>query len=120
MENSISVGIGEPTVQIIQISAKAKQELLKLDATGANFLRISVTPGGCSGLTYGACIDNTPGDDDQTIYQDPELRVVADAGSAMFIDGLSIDYSDDLISSGFRFKNPKAKKSCGCGSSFSA
>ena len=52
------------------------------------------------------------------IYQDDALRVVADGGSSMFLDGLVIDYSDDLISSGFRFKNAKAKKACGCGSSF--
>ena len=102
----------------IQISEKAKAELVKLEATGENFLRISVVPGGCSGMTYNACIDNTLSDADQVVYQDGQLRVVADSGSGMFLEGLQIDYSDDLIASGFRFKNPRAKKSCGCGSSF--
>jgi iron-sulfur cluster assembly protein len=104
--------------QVIQISDKARQELLRLEASGENFLRISVIPGGCSGMTYTAAIDNSLSDGDQVLYQDGELRVVAEAGSAMFLDGLVIDYSDDLISAGFRFKNPKAKKACGCGSSF--
>ena len=104
--------------QSIQISDKAKQELRKLEAVGENFLRISVIPGGCSGMTYNAAIDNTLAEGDQVIYQDGDLRVVAEPGSAMFLDGLQIDYSDDLISAGFRFKNPKAKKACGCGSSF--
>jgi iron-sulfur cluster assembly protein len=108
------------TSQSIQISERALAELGRLEATGENFLRISVIPGGCSGMTYNACIDNTLSDADQVIYQDRELRVVTDAGSAMFLDGLQIDFSDDLIASGFRFKNPKAKKACGCGSSFTA
>jgi len=105
--------------QLIKITPVALQELVKLEATGENFLRISVVPGGCSGMTYTACIDNVLSDNDQVIYEDGGLRVVADTGSTMFLDGLEIDFSDDLIASGFRFKNPKAKKGCGCGSSFS-
>lgn len=102
----------------IQLSDKAKQELINLEATGENFLRISVVSGGCSGMTYSACIDNTLSDADKVLFEDAELRVVADERSAGYLDGLQIDYSDDLISSGFRFKNPKAVKACGCGSSF--
>lgn len=104
--------------QVIQLSDKARQELIKLEATGESFLRISVIPGGCSGMTYNACIDNALTDQDQVLYRDEQVRIVADGGSAMFLDGLQIDFSDDLIASGFRFKNPKAKKACGCGSSF--
>jgi len=104
---------------LIKITQAALSELLKLEATGESFLRISVVPGGCSGMTYSACIDNVLSDNDQVVYQDGQLRVVSDTGSAMFLDGLEIDFSDDLIASGFRFKNPKAKKGCGCGSSFS-
>jgi iron-sulfur cluster assembly protein len=103
---------------LIKITAVALKELIKLEATGENFLRISVVPGGCSGMTYSAAIDNVLSDDDQVVYEDGALRVIADNGSAMFLDGLEIDFSDDLIASGFRFKNPKAKKGCGCGSSF--
>ena len=96
----------------------AAGELRKLEAGGENFLRISVSPGGCSGMTYTACVDNALSDSDQVMFEQNDLRVVADNGSAPFLDGLQIDYSDDLISSGFRFKNPKARKACGCGSSF--
>lgn len=104
---------------LIKITPVALQELLKLEATGSNFLRISVIPGGCSGMTYSAAIDNVLSDEDHVVFENGHLRVVADAGSSMFLDGLEIDFSDDLIASGFRFKNPKAKKGCGCGSSFS-
>lgn len=103
---------------LIKITEVALKELVKLEATGENFLRISVVPGGCSGMTYSAAIDNVLSDDDQVVYEDGTLRVISDAGSSMFLDGLEIDFSDDLIASGFRFKNPKAKKGCGCGSSF--
>ncbi len=102
----------------VVITDPALRELEKLEATGENFLRIAVIPGGCSGMTYSACIDNTLSDGDEVVYTNGSLRIVADTGSAMFLDGLTIDYSDDLIAAGFRFKNPKAKKGCGCGSSF--
>lgn len=105
--------------QLIKITPAALSELVKLEATGENFLRISVVPGGCSGMTYSAAIDNVLSDSDQVVYDSNGLRVVADEGSTMFLDGLEIDFSNDLIASGFRFKNPKAKKGCGCGSSFS-
>lgn len=107
-----------PQTQVIRLTDKAREELIKLEATGESFLRISVIPGGCSGMTYNACIDDALGEQDQVLYRDEQLRVVADSGSAMFLDGLQIDFSDDLIASGFRFKNAKAKKACGCGSSF--
>jgi len=103
---------------LIKVTPVALQELIKLEATGDSFLRISVVPGGCSGMTYTACIDNVLSDNDQAIFEEGSLRIVADTGSTMFLDGLEIDFSDDLIASGFRFKNPKAKKGCGCGSSF--
>ena len=103
----------------IKITEAAVKELVKLEATGESFLRISVVPGGCSGMTYNAAIDNVLSDADEEVFNDGNLRVVADSGSTMFLDGLEIDYSNDLIASGFRFKNPKAKKGCGCGSSFS-
>ncbi len=102
----------------VHLSEAAKRELVKLEATGENFLRISVVAGGCSGMTYSACIDNALADTDHVLFEDTQLRVVADDRCVGNLDGLQIDYSDDLISSGFRFKNPKAVKACGCGSSF--
>lgn len=102
----------------IQISEKAKRELAKLDVRGDNFLRISTVAGGCQGMTYSASIDDEQSDADLVLFEDGELRVITDADSVEYIDGLQIDYSDDLISAGFRFKNQRAARSCGCGSSF--
>lgn len=70
-------------------------------------------------MSYGAAIDEEMVDGDETIYQDDAIRVVADPDSLRYFDGLTIDYTDDLVQSGFRFINPNAVKSCGCGSSFS-
>ena len=102
----------------IKISEKATAELVKREVGEKCFLRISVTPGGCSGMTYSACIDDTINENDETIYSKDPIRSVADNGSSLFLDGLEIDYSNDLIASGFRFRNPNAAKSCGCGASF--
>jgi len=102
----------------IEVTDKAKTEFEKLDVPEGAFLRISVVQGGCAGMTYTAAVETDMGDDDEALYEDGELRIVADVGSATFLDGLKIDYSDDLIKSGFRFLNPNAAGSCGCGSSF--
>jgi iron-sulfur cluster assembly protein len=69
-------------------------------------------------MTYTAAVDDALSDKDSVLWSRDKLRVVADSGSAIFLDGLQIDYSDDLIQAGFRFRNPNAVKSCGCGSSF--
>jgi len=103
----------------LRISDKAKHELMQLGVGKDAFLRISVVAGGCSGHTYSAAIDTSLQDNDQTVYQDGAFRAVADLKSAMYLEGLQIDYSEDLIQSGFRFINPNAAKACGCGASFS-
>lgn len=103
----------------IAVTEKARAELINLEVNQTQFLRLWVEPGGCSGMSYGAAIDDELVDGDETIYQDDAIRVVADPDSLQYFEGLTIDYTDDLVQSGFRFINPNAVKSCGCGSSFS-
>ena len=55
---------------------------------------------------------------DRVVFHDGDFRAISDQESISYLDGLEIDYSDDLIQSGFRFRNPNAVKACGCGSSF--
>lgn len=102
----------------IQISDNAIKELKKLDVGADNFLRVSVAPGGCSGMTYSACVDSQMEEADEVVHENQDIRIIADAGSASFLDDLQIDYSYDLVKSGFQFRNPHAKKACGCGASF--
>ena len=102
----------------LYISEKAKQELFTGGVGKDAYLRVAVTPGGCAGMSYSMLLDDTMREGDEVIYNENDLRVVTDAESAQYLDGLNIDYSDDLVESGFRLHNPNAQKSCGCGSSF--
>lgn len=82
-------------------------------------LRIGVTGGGCAGFTYTLNFDNEVGSDDQT-YEVEGIKVIIDMKSALYLHGTTVDYTSGLTGGGFRFINPQAKGSCGCGSSFSA
>ena len=100
------------------ITDKARQELSAGGVGKDAYLRLAVSPGGCAGMSYSMLLDDTLREGDQVIYHEGELRVVTDPESAQYLDGLNIDYSDDLVESGFRISNPNAHKSCACGSSF--
>jgi iron-sulfur cluster assembly accessory protein len=102
----------------LQITELARSELLKLRGATSNFLRIWVEQGGCSGMIYQAVIDDTASPFDVSVFDDGELKVVTDQQSKPHVAGMQIDYSDDLVEAGFRFINPRASKSCGCGQSF--
>ena len=119
MSNVLQNTAGTEAEQLT-ITDAARRELLRLTEAENTFLRLWVEPGGCSGLSYQAAIDDTPGPFDVQVYEDGDLRVVTDTQSVMHVEGIHVDYSDDLVKAGFRFSNPRAVKSCGCGQSFSA
>lgn len=102
----------------LTISDLARSELAKLMESENAFLRVWVEAGGCSGLSYQAAIDETASPFDIEVYDDGTLKVVTDKQSRTHVEGLQIDYSDDLVQAGFRFINPRATSSCGCGQSF--
>ena len=85
------------------VTEKAKDKLKQLGLSGHKYLRVGVKTGGCSGHLYD---------------EDSGVCIIADEFSAVYLDGLTIDFSDDLIESGFRLTNAKAGGSCGCGASF--
>jgi iron-sulfur cluster assembly accessory protein len=82
-------------------------------------LRISVTGGGCSGMQYGLALEESPNNDD-TIIDVDGLKLFVDPYSAPMLNGVTVDFLDSMEGSGFKFDNPNAKASCGCGNSFSA
>jgi len=82
-------------------------------------LRLGVLGGGCSGLSYQFKFDIKPRPNDQVLSFD-DVKVFIDPKSLVFLDGMTLDWKDSLMQSGFVFENPNAKKSCGCGTSFSA
>jgi iron-sulfur cluster assembly protein len=82
-------------------------------------LRIAVVGGGCSGFQYQMTLDKEPRVDDKILDMEG-LKVYVDTKSLLYLDGTSVDYVDGLNGSGFKFDNPNAKASCGCGESFDA
>lgn len=106
---------------IVQLTEKATDELrlyLQKQGKPGAALRIFVTAGGCSGLSYGMVVDEKVSDDDYIIGTDG-AKVVVDRSSAPFIAGSTIDYrSEKLMGGGFVVDNPNAVSTCGCGESF--
>ena len=80
-------------------------------------LRVAVVGGGCSGFSYQLDFDDTPREDDLVLEYDG-IRVVVDPTSAEYLAGTEIDYVSTRHGGGFKFSNPKATHTCGCGSSF--
>ena len=103
----------------IKVTETAKSRLHDMGISDDVFLRIGVRSGGCSGNTYDAVLDDTMNEVDEVYYSEDKLRIVSDKVSSVYLDGLTIDFSNDLIEPGFRLTNSNAKGSCGCGSSFS-
>lgn len=82
-------------------------------------LRVAVVGGGCSGFQYNLSFDDTVRPDDMVLEQDG-VQVLVDSTSAPYLSGTVIDYVSGLHGAGFKFLNPNATRTCGCGSSFSA
>ncbi len=82
-------------------------------------IRIGVMGGGCSGFQYSMDFENAPKDGDVTLEQ-AGLKLYVDAMSSMYLQGVTVDYVVGLQGAGFKFNNPNAKSTCGCGSSFQA
>jgi iron-sulfur cluster assembly accessory protein len=95
---------------------KKYREDLKIDADA--FLRVGVNAGGCSGFDYRIEFDEKFDDETDRKYEYFGVEVVVDKKSALLLEGTTIDFHDGLQERGFKFENPNAVKSCGCGKSF--
>jgi len=105
-------------ITLTENAVKQVKNLMEQPGKQGHGLRVGVTGGGCAGLSYKFSLDEKPGEKDKIIEQDG-IKVFIDSKSYLFINGLTIDYHADMMSSGFTFNNPNAKSSCGCGTSFS-
>jgi len=113
----------ETGTQVVFLTDKAL-EMVKAakqrEALGEDHaLRLGVVGGGCSGFSYTMSFDNQQKPDDRVVEVDG-VRILVDAASLEYIEGTTLDYVAGLHGAGFRFENPKAQRTCGCGSSFSA
>ena len=101
-------------------AAQEVKRLIEKESKPNMGLRVGVKGGGCSGFSYVLGLEEaTPKQYDQVIEQDG-VKILVDAKSHLYLDGTTIDFKNGLMGGGFEFVNPNAKKSCGCGSSFSA
>ena len=105
-----------------QVTEKAAKQVLSVqerDGKTSTYLKVCVVGGGCSGLSYKMSFEPASQEGDH-VFESHGVKVTVDSKSLLFLKGTELDFSDGLNGQGFVFKNPNAKTSCGCGSSFSA
>lgn len=107
-------------VELSEVAARQVKELRRAQNLPDNvLLRMGVKGGGCSGLSYLLEFDTELGPHDKEFEIDG-IKVVVDKKSYLYLNGTTLDYVTQGLTGGFTFVNPKAKSSCGCGTSFSA
>lgn len=111
-DNNLDLKLTESAIEQIK-------KLLARDNRTTHGLRVGVTDGGCSGHSYKLDFDREQKAGD-TVLEWNGLKVFVDSASAPFLQGMVIDYESGLYGGGFKFTNPNATATCGCGTSFSA
>ncbi|MDQ5921076.1 MAG: iron-sulfur cluster insertion protein [Pseudomonadota bacterium] len=115
---NIESTITEPVIKFTDNAVKKVKELIEEEDNQDLKLRVFVSGGGCSGFQYGFSFDEIVNDDD-FVFDIDGVKFLVDSISYQYLIGAEIDYVDSLEGSQFTIKNPQAKTTCGCGSSFS-
>ena len=105
-------------ISLSDTAIAAVSQFIKTADTPMSGLRISVTGGGCSGFQYSMRLEESPALEDMVV-ECGEVKVFIDPASLPHLENVSVDFVSGLEGSGFKFHNPNAKASCGCGNSFS-
>jgi len=106
-------------LRLTEAAVRQVKALLARDKLEGHGLRVAVSDGGCSGYSYQLSFDSTPRSGDVILDID-NLKVYVDPASAQHLNGTVIDFVGGLYGGGFKFTNPNATATCGCGTSFSA
>ena len=109
----------EETITLTENAAKRVNAILNGENKKGYALRVTVQGGGCSGMSYNLTFDNEQKEFDK-VYESKGVKILCDFKSWVYVKGTVIDFSNDLLSGGFKLNNPNANKTCGCGTSFSA
>ena len=108
-------------ITVTSTAAEKIQELLSEEGKTDSGLRVFVQGGGCSGFQYGLMIEENASDpDSDRVFDSNGVRLYVDPISIRYLKGAEVDFVDNLTGGGFTIRNPNAKSTCGCGSSFSA
>lgn len=120
---TLELGTKANKVLPIVLTEKAASEVKRIAAEQASgsplYLRVRVVGGGCSGFQHKLDLDETVNDKLDETFEAHGVNVVIDKRSMLYLDGVTVDFHDDLNKRGFSVSNPNAKTTCGCGSSFS-
>lgn len=108
----------KPLLTMTTAAISKVKAMMDKDGKAGYGLRVGVVTGGCAGLSYEMRFQKNPYDNDFVLEQEG-LKIFINDESLSFLKGMEIDYIDTLKESGFKYKNPNAKSSCGCGTSFS-
>ena len=108
----------EPIVLLTDAAVEKIKAMMAKESKSDYRLRLGVVTGGCAGLSYEMKFQKSPYDND-TVFEQKGLKVIINQESVPFLQGITVDYIDTLRESGFKYRNPNAKSSCGCGTSFS-
>ena len=126
--------LAQPSVIFTEAAARKVQHLIDDEGNPQLKLRVFITGGGCSGFQYGFTFDETINNDDLVIEKNLEeedeegggegsislVKLLVDPMSFQYLQGAEIDYREDVNGAQFVIRNPNAKTTCGCGSSFAA
>ena len=103
-------------VTLTDIAAQKVGEFLSSQEQADAGLRVAVRGGGCSGFQYQLALDEKREGD--LVFEHEGIRIIVDEMSLRYVDGLTVDYTESLMGSGFQVNNPNVVAACGCGSSF--
>jgi iron-sulfur cluster assembly accessory protein len=106
-------------LSLTESAARQVKQLLTRDHKDDHGLRVAVTDGGCSGFSYQLSFDKEQKEQD-IVIESGGVKVYVDTASAPYLNGTVIDFVSGLYGGGFKFTNPNATGTCGCGTSFSA
>ncbi len=106
-------------INVTLTAASKITELLTEENKQSAGLRVFVQGGGCSGFQYGLMIDEGEGDPStDQVFESNGVRLLIDPISVRYLEGAEVDFVDNVSGGGFTIKNPNARSTCGCGSSF--
>ena len=107
-----------PALSLSDLAVEKVKETMAKQGVSEGGLRVSVVGGGCSGFQYSLGLDANAREDDIVVEQDG-VKLFVDPISQQYVHGTMLDYVNGLHGAGFKFVNPNASRTCGCGSSFS-
>lgn len=106
-----------PVLSMTEHAVQKIKEALSKEDMNEGGLRVSIVGGGCSGFSYSLNLDSGAREDDAVVEQNG-VKLFVDPISQQYVHGTMLDYQDGLSGAGFRFVNPNAVRTCGCGTSF--